>query len=188
MSDRIAVFNEGRIEQVGTPVEVYERPADRVRRRLRRRLEHPRAGRPALHRPPREDPPARRRRAAAAGEETESGVLREVVYLGSVTRYLVELDAGGGSPSSARTTRRPRDARAAGQPRAARLAAGTHTFHVDRTRQGREWSRSKMERVACGAWALVAAAGSVRRPRRGSVVAATARRTLPTSIGAGRAS
>ncbi len=27
MSDRIAVFNQGRIEQVGTPVEVYEHPA-----------------------------------------------------------------------------------------------------------------------------------------------------------------
>jgi putative spermidine/putrescine transport system ATP-binding protein len=27
MSDRIAVFNEGKIEQVGTPAEVYERPA-----------------------------------------------------------------------------------------------------------------------------------------------------------------
>jgi putative spermidine/putrescine transport system ATP-binding protein len=27
MSDRLAVFNEGRIEQVGTPAEVYERPA-----------------------------------------------------------------------------------------------------------------------------------------------------------------
>ena len=26
MSDRLAVFNEGRIEQVGTPAEVYERP------------------------------------------------------------------------------------------------------------------------------------------------------------------
>ena len=33
--------------------------------------------------------------AAAPGEETESGVLREVVYLGSVTRYIVDLDAGG---------------------------------------------------------------------------------------------
>lgn len=29
MSDRIAVFNEGGIEQVGTPVELYERPATR---------------------------------------------------------------------------------------------------------------------------------------------------------------
>jgi putative spermidine/putrescine transport system ATP-binding protein len=32
---------------------------------------------------------------AGPGEETETGVLREVVYLGSVTRYIVELDAGG---------------------------------------------------------------------------------------------
>ena len=39
MSDRIAVFNDGRIEQVGTPAEVYEHPADRVRRRLRRHVE-----------------------------------------------------------------------------------------------------------------------------------------------------
>src|SRR5207244_13599638 len=28
MSDRLAVFNEGRIEQLGTPAEVYERPAN----------------------------------------------------------------------------------------------------------------------------------------------------------------
>src|SRR4029079_8426589 len=27
MSDRIAVFNRGRIEQIGTPAEVYEQPA-----------------------------------------------------------------------------------------------------------------------------------------------------------------
>ena len=26
MSDRLAVFNHGRVEQVGTPAEVYERP------------------------------------------------------------------------------------------------------------------------------------------------------------------
>ena len=55
MSDRLAVFNEGRIEQVGAPAEVYERPANRVRRRLRRRLERPRAqpnGTDPLHGPP----------------------------------------------------------------------------------------------------------------------------------------
>ena len=39
MSDRIAVFNEGRIEQVGAPEDVYERPVERLRGRLRRRLE-----------------------------------------------------------------------------------------------------------------------------------------------------
>ena len=30
MSDRIAVFNDGRIEQVGPPDEIYERPATRA--------------------------------------------------------------------------------------------------------------------------------------------------------------
>ena len=33
MSDRIAVFNEGRIEQIGTPAETYEHPVDGVRGR-----------------------------------------------------------------------------------------------------------------------------------------------------------
>ena len=28
MSDRLAVFNRGRIEQIGTPAEVYERPVN----------------------------------------------------------------------------------------------------------------------------------------------------------------
>ena len=36
MSDRLAVFNQGRIEQIGAPAEVYERPADAVRGRFRR--------------------------------------------------------------------------------------------------------------------------------------------------------
>ena len=53
MSDRLAVFNDGRIEQVGAPAEVYEQPGERVRRRLRRRLERARARRAALHRPAR---------------------------------------------------------------------------------------------------------------------------------------
>ncbi len=43
MSDRIAVFNEGRIEQIGPPAEVYEHPQQRVHRGLRRRVERDRA-------------------------------------------------------------------------------------------------------------------------------------------------
>ena len=39
LSDRIAVFNDGRIEQVGTPAELYERPASPLRRRLRRHVQ-----------------------------------------------------------------------------------------------------------------------------------------------------
>ena len=44
MSDRVAVMNGGRVEQAGSPREVYEEPQTRLRRRLPRRLE------PALRR------------------------------------------------------------------------------------------------------------------------------------------
>ena len=63
MSDRIAVFNEGRVEQVGTPAEIYETPRQRLRRRLRRRLQRARARRAQVHDPPGEDQHARARRA-----------------------------------------------------------------------------------------------------------------------------
>ena len=48
MSDRVAVMNGGRVEQAGTPREIYEEPATRVRGRLPRRLEpaHGRGRRP----------------------------------------------------------------------------------------------------------------------------------------------
>ena len=36
MSDRIAVMREGRVEQIGTPGDIYERPANTLRRRLHR--------------------------------------------------------------------------------------------------------------------------------------------------------
>ena len=36
MADRIVVMNQGRIEQVGTPQQIYREPATRVRRRFRR--------------------------------------------------------------------------------------------------------------------------------------------------------
>ena len=39
LSDRVAVFNAGRIEQVGTAREVYEQPAIGLRRRVRRHLQ-----------------------------------------------------------------------------------------------------------------------------------------------------
>jgi putative spermidine/putrescine transport system ATP-binding protein len=106
MSDRIAVFHDGRIEQVATPVELYERPAtsfvagfvgtsnllegDVAERLLgergmfsvrpeKIRLRH--AG----------------QASGAAPEEDEcsaKGTVREVVYLGAATHSVVELDVG----------------------------------------------------------------------------------------------
>jgi putative spermidine/putrescine transport system ATP-binding protein len=94
MSDRIAVFNDGRIEQVSPPVELYEQPAsefvagfvgvsntiEREGERLTIRPEKIRlleAG------------------ADANGLRSESGRVTEVAYAGMMTRYTVALDAGG---------------------------------------------------------------------------------------------
>jgi putative spermidine/putrescine transport system ATP-binding protein len=95
MSDRIAVFRLGRVEQVGTPVEVYEHPAtefvagfvgvSNLLEREGRRF----TVRPEKIRLLTED------EQPVLGGESESGVLREVVYVGSVTRFVVDLDAGG---------------------------------------------------------------------------------------------
>ena len=94
MSDRIAVFNEGRVEQVGVPAEIYERPAnsfvtgfvgvsnllERDGERFTVRPEKVRLLEPG------DD---------TDGLHTERGVIREVAYAGVVTRYLVELEDGG---------------------------------------------------------------------------------------------
>ena len=41
LSDRIAVMHDGRIEQIGTPSDLYERPANTLRRGFRRRFQLP---------------------------------------------------------------------------------------------------------------------------------------------------
>ena len=40
MADRIVVMSKGRIEQLGTPLEIYNRPATPIRRRLLRHADH----------------------------------------------------------------------------------------------------------------------------------------------------
>jgi putative spermidine/putrescine transport system ATP-binding protein len=102
MSDRIAVFNEGRVEQLASPVELYERPASafvagfvgtsnlfqgEVARALLGRdgtfLVRPEKIQ-MVSQPPPSDP----------GRCTAPGVVREVAYLGSTTVSVVDLDAG----------------------------------------------------------------------------------------------
>ncbi len=92
MSDRLAVFNQGRIEQVGAPAEVYERPGSEfiagfvgVSNLLERE------GRRFTIRPEK----IRLLEGAQNGLHTEPGVVRDVAYAGMVTRYLVDLERGG---------------------------------------------------------------------------------------------
>jgi putative spermidine/putrescine transport system ATP-binding protein len=91
MSDRIAVFSAGRIEQIGTPGEIYERPANEfVAGFVGTSNIIVRSGHRYMVRP-------EKIRLLRAGQEehgAEAGVVREVAYLGSVTRYVVEAASG----------------------------------------------------------------------------------------------
>ena len=104
MSDRIAVFNRGRIEQVGIAGRGLRATGDGVRGRLRRDVEPAqRRGRRAdrrasrhVHDPAGEDPPGRPvRDGRATTRRAPRARIRDVIYLGSDTRYVVALDAGG---------------------------------------------------------------------------------------------
>jgi putative spermidine/putrescine transport system ATP-binding protein len=91
MSDRIAVFSNGRIEQVGTPGEIYERPVNEfVAGFVGTSNIIERSGQRYLVRP-------EKIRLLAEGDQSPraiTGVIRDVSYLGSVTRYVVESEAG----------------------------------------------------------------------------------------------
>jgi putative spermidine/putrescine transport system ATP-binding protein len=94
MSNRIAVFNAGRIEQVSTPVQLYEQPATEfvagfvgVSNLLER------DGARFTIRP--EKIQLLDAEASPNGLWTERGRIAEVAYAGMVTRYTVALDAGG---------------------------------------------------------------------------------------------
>jgi putative spermidine/putrescine transport system ATP-binding protein len=95
MSDRLAVLTGGHIEQIGTPVEVYERPATEfvagfigVSNLIER------DGQRVTIRPEKVYLLLDDGEAAPPGTHIERGVVSDVVYLGVVTRYRIELDGG----------------------------------------------------------------------------------------------
>jgi len=103
MSDRMAIFSHGLIDQVGTPADVYEAPATPFVAGFvgaSNIIEGPVAeavlGRPGTYtvRPEKihlED----REAAVPEGCDSAIGTVHQVVYLGSDTRYHVKLEAGG---------------------------------------------------------------------------------------------
>jgi putative spermidine/putrescine transport system ATP-binding protein len=101
MSDRVAVFNQGKIEQVGTPAEIYEHPTTPfvagfvgVSNLVSGELAKAITGSPETFsiRP-------EKIRIAEPGAQLPAdmvcvdGRVRDVVYLGLYTRYLVELES-----------------------------------------------------------------------------------------------
>ena len=103
MSDRIAVFNEGKIIQVGTPSEIYEKPAspfvagfvgtsNLVSGEAAKRI----TGTEKMF----SIRPEKIHLGSANGKLDQDmisvdGVVRDVIYLGLFTRYLVEIEGGG---------------------------------------------------------------------------------------------
>jgi putative spermidine/putrescine transport system ATP-binding protein len=102
MSDRIAVFNLGKIEQIGSPAEIYEHPitqfvagfvgvSNLISGDVAKRITGSEAQfsiRPEkIHLGADNNP--------QIDTFTAEGKIRDVIYLGLYTRYLVELDGGG---------------------------------------------------------------------------------------------
>jgi putative spermidine/putrescine transport system ATP-binding protein len=94
MSDRIAVMSAGRIEQVGSPSEVYERPANQfVSGFVGTSNVLERDGKRFTVRP--EKVRLLESGDGESGLHTEKGRIREVAYAGMITRYVIDLQAGG---------------------------------------------------------------------------------------------
>jgi putative spermidine/putrescine transport system ATP-binding protein len=94
ISDRVAVMHDGRIQQVGAPVDLYERPVNEFVAGFIgvSNLLHRDGGR-VIIRPEKirlllEEP------APERGSELEAGTVEEVVYLGLATRFQVRLQSG----------------------------------------------------------------------------------------------
>lgn len=103
MSDRMAVFNHGKIEQVGTPAEIYDRPrtsfvagfvgtTNILSGHAAQRItgsDKPFSIRPEkIHLYTVE-------KTVDSNMVSVNGTVKEVIYLGMTTRYLVELVTGG---------------------------------------------------------------------------------------------
>lgn len=102
MSDRIAVFNEGKIIQIGSPAEIYEKPASPFVAGFVG-TSNLVSGEAAKRITGSEQMFSIRPEKIHLGSENSTmdkdmisvdGVVRDVVYLGLFTRYLVEIEGG----------------------------------------------------------------------------------------------
>ena len=145
MSDRIAVFNEGRIEQVGTPEESTSgpRPSSSPASSASRTCSSARTVASPI-RPEKIE--------MAPGDEPargETGTVKDVIYVGAFTRYIVDLDPGGQLTvmrQNLETTSEP-GARGERPARSPRVAAGAHVHDRGKgvTRMRRKWRRVTLQ-------------------------------------------
>ena len=102
MSDRVAVFNQGKVEQVGSPAQIYEHPetsfvagfvgvSNLVSGELAERIT---GSTETFSIRPEKIHIAEPDTSVPAEMYAVDGRIRDVIYLGLYTRYLVELDGG----------------------------------------------------------------------------------------------
>ncbi len=102
MSDRIAVFSQGKIEQIGTPSEVYEKPAspfvagfvgtsNLISGEIAKRIT---GSEQMFSIRPEKIHLGTEGSGLNEGMVSIDGTVRDVVYLGLFTRYLVEIEGG----------------------------------------------------------------------------------------------
>ncbi|MFM8191324.1 MAG: ABC transporter ATP-binding protein, partial [Candidatus Nanopelagicus sp.] len=98
MSDRIAVFDQGRIQQIDKPAAIYEKPQNRfvadfvgVSNLISGEAAKSILGKSGTYTVRPEKISLGQTNSSAT---TATGVIKEVEYLGPATRFLVELDAG----------------------------------------------------------------------------------------------
>ena len=156
MSDHLAVFNEGKIEQVGTPAEIYERPATEfVAGFVGTSNILERNGKRFSVRPERVE----------LNGHGEPATVADVVFVGAFIRFLVDTDA-----------RRPPHGRAPEQrtapvtPARACTSAGARTTRTRSNPPKRSGAGGQMRKRM---WALLAVARRRRGvPGRGAAQAA----------------
>jgi putative spermidine/putrescine transport system ATP-binding protein len=91
MSDRIAIFNHGKIEQLGTPREIYDNPksafvSEFVGQTNRIELDGKKVNiRPEF---------VSISKSGATGDRAVQGTLRDEIFVGASTRYLVDTNLG----------------------------------------------------------------------------------------------
>ena len=91
MSDRIAVFNNGKIEQLGTPREIYENPVSSFVSEFVGQTNKIVIDGTRINIRPESVSVSK---SEASGNRSLQGNLRDVIFVGAITRYLVDTNCG----------------------------------------------------------------------------------------------
>lgn len=89
MSDRIAIFNQGKIEQLGTPKEIYEHPATPFVSEFVGKINKITYNGARLNVRPEFISVSK----TAGSAKSLQGRLKDVIFSGAITRYVVEVDS-----------------------------------------------------------------------------------------------